>query len=111
MLTRSMINKRNRKRINYNETLTRPSWDDDVKASIYEDARVGDKYKCAITKKLYEKSEMSIDHIIPWEKYCRTNADVDDKVSMFKAYNDKDNLRLVSKSANSRKGNRGNALR
>jgi hypothetical protein len=100
-------------RISYNETLTRPAWDDSVKATVYEAAKVGGKYKCAISGKLCEKGEMSIDHIINWDEYCRTNADIDDKKSIYEAYNDIRNLRLVSRSENSKKGNRrgGNALR
>jgi hypothetical protein len=92
---------------NYDEGLnTRPSCYRETVTDVYENARVGNLYRCAIRDELYEKSDMSIDHKENWRSWCLRESDVDDKDDLRRAYNDIRNLRLVHKSENSSKGNR-----
>jgi hypothetical protein len=96
--------------INYKETLTRPSgWMPHVEEAVCAAAEQKEEngvtlYKCG--DEFYERKDMSIDHIVPWEKYVRKYADVTDRKSVVEVYNDTNNLRLISKIANSKKGNK-----
>jgi HNH/ENDO VII superfamily nuclease with conserved GHE residues len=93
----------------YNESLKRPSWDPNVRKQIFEDARDPndeDLYICAMTGESYPKDDMQIDHKQNWEDWCRQKADIDDSQSMFEAYNDPRNLRLVHGGVNASKGKR-----
>lgn len=100
------------KRQNYDETLKRPSgWMPHVEAAVCaaaEKEKVNGVtlYKCPINNEPYERKDMAIDHIIPWEQYCRKYADVTNRSSVIEFYNDTKNLRLVSKSGNSSKGSK-----
>jgi hypothetical protein len=100
------------KRQNYDETLKRPSgWMPHVEASVCaaaekEEVNGETLYICPINNQLYKRKDMAIDHIIPWEQYCRTHAEVTNPISVKEVYNDTTNLRLVSKSGNSSKGNK-----
>jgi hypothetical protein len=93
----------------YNESLKRPSWDPNVKKQIFENAQDpnnNDLYICELTRGSYPKDEMQIDHRQAWEQWCLQNADPDDSQSMFDAYNDPRNLRLIHRGVNASKGNR-----
>jgi HNH/ENDO VII superfamily nuclease with conserved GHE residues len=93
----------------YNESLKRPSWDNSVRKQIFKDAQDPnneDLYICAITGGSYPKDEMQIDHKQDWEQWCLQHADPRDSVSMFDAYNDPRNLRLLHGGVNASKGKR-----
>ncbi len=92
---------------NYDEGLnTRPSWYSSTIRHVYERAKEGNLYRCAVRDELYEKSKMSIDHKENWKSWCMRESDVDDKDDLKRAYNDISNLRLVHRSENSSKGDR-----
>ncbi len=91
----------------YNESLTRPNWDKDVRARVFADALDSstDLYKCAITGRLFPREEMQIDHIKNWEDWCIRNVDdPNNPQQMSDAYNDRRNLRLIHGGVNASKG-------
>jgi hypothetical protein len=92
---------------NYDETIRRPDWDDDVREKIFKEAQDpydDNLYICALTGNSYPKNMMQVDHVENWEDWCSKKADLDNPGQMFKAYNDPKNLRLIHRGVNASKG-------
>ncbi|MEH2247673.1 hypothetical protein [Nostoc sp.] len=100
---------------------SRPGWDDKVVEQVYSNTKKSinangeTTYECAASGEFLTKGETSIDHIVDWMTYCqdycgKNNGINDDgtldRAIVRKGYNDIGNLRVVSKSENSSKGNR-----
>ncbi|MEH2258095.1 hypothetical protein [Nostoc sp.] len=100
---------------------SRPKFDDNVVKQVYSNARKSvnangeTTYECAASREFFTKDQTSIDHIIDWkthcEDYCQRNNGIFDNGTLDRdivreGYNDISNLRVVSKSENSSKGDR-----
>ncbi|PSB29995.1 hypothetical protein [Chlorogloea sp. CCALA 695] len=98
---------------------SRPKFDPAVETQVYSKAKVVTngvtEYRCAASGKNLPKDQTSIDHIVNWETYCADYCEKYDglnkdgslkRAKVIEGYNDIDNLRVVSISANSSKGNR-----
>lgn len=113
--TRGQAGRSKRKRVNYDETLKRPSWYRDTRDKVFKSANQKKSksgeilYECALTSKYYPRSQLAVDHRVAWENYCRTNADVTNPESIRESYNDLKNLQLAHSGANSSKGDRRSA--
>lgn len=59
-------------------------------------------YQCAVTKEWLPYEAMQIDHIVPWKDYL-TAVQPHSHADALDAYNDVDNLRLISSAANTSK--------
>jgi hypothetical protein len=100
---------------------SRPKFDEKVVKEVYSKATKSvnvsgeTTYQCAASGEFLTKDQTSIDHIVDWKRYCEYYCQKNDGINddgtldrdmVMEAYNDINNLRVVSKPENSRKGDR-----